>query len=40
MIEVKGLIRFAPVFIAREDFAFVKNYILQRLPDSARVEYE
>ena len=40
MIEVKGLIRFAPVFIAREDFAFVKNYILPRLPDSARVEYE
>ena len=40
MIEVKGLVRAAPFFIAHEDFEFMKNYILQRLPDSAHVEYE
>jgi hypothetical protein len=40
MIEVKGLIRAAPFFIAHEDFEFMKNYILQRLPASAHVEYE
>ena len=29
----------APVFVPREDFAFVQNYILQRLPDTAQIIY-
>ena len=29
----------APVFVPHEDFAFVQNYILQRLPDTAQIIY-
>ena len=37
MLEVKGAIVTVPVFVPQEDFVFVKNYILHRLPDSAKV---
>ena len=37
MMEIRGLIVSAPFFIPREDFRFVCNYILRRLPDRTRV---
>ena len=39
MIKVKGLISSAPVFVPHEDFRFVQDYILRRLPDTAKIVY-
>ncbi|MBR5109771.1 MAG: hypothetical protein IK099_06215 [Clostridia bacterium] len=39
MIELFQAVGSAPVFTSHEDFPFVKDFILQRLPDTARVEY-
>ena len=39
MIKVKGLISAAPVFVPHEDFRFVQNYILRRVPDTTTVVY-
>ena len=40
MLEVKGLVVSAPVFVPHEDFGFVRDYILRRLPGSTKVEYD
>lgn len=37
MMEIKGVIVGAPFFVPKQDFRFVRNYILQRVPDSTRV---
>ena len=38
-IVVNSLLVTAPVFVPHEDFAFVQNYILRRLPDRTAVVY-
>ena len=38
-IRVASLLSGAPVFVPEEDFSFVRQYILARLPDSATVTY-
>ena len=40
MMEVKGHIVSAPFFVPHEDFGFVRNYVLHRLPENAEVVYE
>ena len=40
MLEVKGLIVTAPIFVPHEDFGFVRDYILRRLPGNTKVEYD
>jgi len=40
MIEVRGLIGFIQVFVPPEDFSFVCEYILRRLPERADVTYD
>ena len=40
MIEVKGLVVTAPFFAAHEDFGFIRDYVIHRLPDRAEVVYE
>lgn len=40
MLEVKGAVVSVPVFAAREDFGFIRDYILHRLPADAKVLYE
>ena len=37
MMEIKGIIVGAPFFVPPEDFRFVRNYILQRVPDYVKV---
>ena len=39
MIELFQTVGAGPVFASHEDFPFVKDYILQRLPETAEVEY-
>ena len=39
MIELIQAAGSGPVFVPHEDFAFVKDFILQRLPETAEVEY-
>ena len=39
MIELFQAVGSGPVFVPHEDFPFVKDFILQRLPDTAEVEY-
>ncbi len=39
MIELYQLLGSGPVFVPHEDFGFVRDYILQRIPDDAEVEY-
>ena len=39
MIELFQAVGSGPVFAPHADFAFVKDYILQRLPGTAEVEY-
>ena len=40
MIELYQLMGSAPVFVPPEVFAFVRDYILQRIPETAEVIYE
>ena len=40
LINIKGIAVSAPFFVLPEDFEFVRNYIILRLPDSAKVIYE
>ena len=40
MIELYTLIGSGPVFVDHNDFGFVRDYILRRLPDTAEVLYE
>jgi hypothetical protein len=40
MIELYQFLGSAPVFVPPEDFAFVRDYILQRIPETAEVIYE
>ena len=40
MLEVKGLIVSAPIFVPHEDFGFVRDYILRRIPGNTKVIYE
>ena len=40
MLEVKGIVVSIPVFTAHEDFGFVRDYIIHRLPGTAKVLYE
>ena len=39
MIELFHAFGSGPVFVPREDFPFVKDYIIQRLPETAEVQY-
>ena len=39
MIELFQAAGSGPVFVPPEDFAFVKEFILQRLPQTAAIEY-
>ena len=39
MIELFQTVGSGPVFVPHEDFQFVKEFILQRLPETAVVEY-
>ncbi len=39
MIELFQAIGSGPVFVPHEDFPFVKDFILQRLPETVEVEY-
>ncbi len=39
MIELFHAFGSGPVFVPREDFPFVKDFIIQRLPETAEVEY-
>ncbi len=39
MIELFQAVGSGPVFVPHEDFAFVKDFVLQRLPETAEVEY-
>ena len=40
MIYIHQSIGGSPVFVPPEDFTFVRDYILARIPGSARVDYE
>jgi len=40
LIHIRGTAVSAPFFVPPEGFEFVRNYILSRLPDSAKVSYE
>ena len=40
LIHIRGIAVAAPFFVPPEGFEFVRNYILSRLPDSAKVSYE
>ena len=40
LIHIRGTALSAPFFVPPEGFEFVRNYILSRLPDSAKVSYE
>ena len=40
LIHIRGTAVSAPFFVPPESFEFVRNYILSRLPDSAKVSYE
>lgn len=39
MIELFPSVGSGPVFVPHEDFPFVKDYILKRLPETAEVEF-
>ncbi len=39
MIELYQPMASGPIFVAHEDFGFVRDYILQRIPADARIEY-
>ena len=38
LLRLRGLLAAMPVYVPREDFIFVRNYILQRVPPNARVD--
>ena len=40
MIELHTLIGHGPVFVDHNEFGFVRDYILRRLPETAEVVYE
>lgn len=40
LIHIRGIAVSAPFFVPPEGFEFVRNYIVSRLPDSAKVSYE
>ena len=40
LIHIRGIAVSAPFFVPPESFEFVRNYIVSRLPDSAKVSYE
>ena len=40
LIHIRGIAVSAPFFVPPDGFEFVRNYILSRLPDSAKVSYE
>ena len=40
MIELYPVFGSAAVFTSHEDFSFVRDFILQRIPDDAEVQYE
>ena len=40
MIELYTQVGSGPVFASHEDFGFVRDYIIQRLPEKAEVTYE
>ncbi len=40
MIELYQLVGSGPVFVSHEDFGFVRDYILRRIPENTEVIYE
>ena len=40
LIHIRSIAVSAPFFVPPEGFEFVRNYILSRLPDGAKVSYE
>ena len=40
MIELYQIAGSGPVFVPHEDFGFVRDYILRRIPDTTKVVYE
>ena len=40
LIHIRGIAVSAPFFVPPEGFEFVRNYIVSRLPDRAKVSYE
>jgi len=38
LLRIRGLLTAMPVYVSHEDFLFVRNYILQRVPHNARVD--
>ena len=40
LIHIRGIAVSAPFFVPPEGFEFVRNYIVSRLPDSSKVNYE
>ena len=40
LIHIRGIAVSAPFFVPPESFEFVRNYIVSRLPDRAKVSYE
>ena len=40
MIELYQIAGSAPIFVPHEDFEFVKDFILERIPETAEVKYE
>lgn len=40
LIHIRGIAVSAPFFVPPEGFEFVRNYIVSRLPDGAKVSYE
>ena len=40
LFHIRGIAVSAPFFVPPEGFEFVRNYIVSRLPDSAKVSYE
>ena len=40
LIHIRGTAVSAPFFVPPEGFEFVRNYIVSRLPDGAKVSYE
>ena len=40
MIELHTLLGHGPVFVDHDEFGFVRDYILRRLPESAEIVYE
>ena len=40
LLEVRTALSVAPFFVPHEDFAFVQDYVLRRLPDTVQLRYD